>query len=192
MIGVNEALLMMLIAFLPESKLWLGANRSDQKTLLQRLQNIRLRPHQGLRRVSITINNFFSRSNSSSNQSLPGIELKIFLRFSWEKDFSVFELNKGLDTIKCDSTSSDEIPDRQKFSIFSRVRKSSIQSLRSLSFSFRELFASKKMVQITLIQSVGWIAAAIVLQGLSSENSLTSVPKIPPPTYSFNFCLGTY
>jgi len=87
------------------------------------------------------------------------------------EDFSVFELNKGLDIIKRDSTSSDEIPDRQKFSIFSRARKSSIQSLRSLSFSFRELFASKKMVQITLIQSVGWIAAAIVLQGLSSENS---------------------
>ena len=83
------------------------------------------------------------------------------------EDFSVFELNKGLDIIKRDSTSSDEIPDRQKFSIFSRARKSSIQSLRSLSFSFRELFASKKMVQITLIQSVGWIAATFVLQGTS-------------------------
>ena len=31
------------------------------------------------------------------------------------------------------------------------------------------------MMQITLIQSVGWIAAAIVLQGLSSENS----PQLP-------------
>ena len=64
-----------------------------------------------------------------------------------------------------DSTASDEIPERQ---IFSRARRSSLQSLRSLSFSFRELFASKKMMQITLIQKVGWIAAAIVLQGLGS------------------------
>ena len=69
---------------------------------------------------------------------------------------------------KKNSTASDEIPDSQKFSIFSRARKSSLQSLRSLSFSFRELFASKKMMQITLIQSVGWIAAAIVLQGPDS------------------------
>ena len=64
-----------------------------------------------------------------------------------------------------DSTSSDELPERQKFSIFSRARKRSVQSLRSLSVSFEELFASKKMMQITLIQSIGWIAAAIVLQG---------------------------
>ena len=62
-----------------------------------------------------------------------------------------------------DSTASDEIPERQ---IFSRARRSSLRSLRS--FSFRELFASKKMMQITLIQKVGWIAAAIVLQGLGS------------------------
>ena len=33
------------------------------------------------------------------------------------------------------------------------------------------MFASKKMVQITLIQSVGWIAAAIILQGPSSYTS---------------------
>ena len=101
-------------------------------------------------------------------------------KYSWDRSFTiarsgsfrtVFELKTGLDTINRYSTSSDEIPDRQKFSIFSRARKSSIQSLRSLSFSFRELIASKKMMQITLIQSVGWIAAAIVLQGSSSQNS---------------------
>ena len=79
-IGVNEFLLVILIAFLPESKLWLAANGSSaEKSLLQRLLNIRVRPHQGLRRVSTTINNFFSRSNSSSDQSLPGIELESWL-----------------------------------------------------------------------------------------------------------------
>ena len=84
--------------------------------------------------------------------------------FNWDG----FELDTGLNTIRNDSTAPDEIPDRQKFSIFSRARKSSLQSLKSLSFSFRELSASKKMMQITLIQSVGWIAAAIVLQGPGS------------------------
>ena len=43
----------------------------------------------------------------------------------------------------------------------------SVQSLRTLSYSFRDLLSSKKMLQITLIQSVGWIAATFVLQGTS-------------------------
>ena len=51
------------------------------------------------------------------------------------------------------------------------MRKTSVQSLKAISSSFGELFASKKMVQITLIQSVGWIAAAIILQGPSSYTS---------------------
>ena len=85
------------------------------------------------------------------------------------------ELRKGLVTKRHYSTSSDEIPDRHINSVFSRVRKTSIQSLMAISSSFRELFASKKMVQITLIQSVGWTAAAIVLQGSSSYTGLNVI-----------------
>ena len=75
-IGVNEALLVILLAWLPESKLWLAANKTaDEKTLFQRLKNIRFTPHEGLRRVSVTIGNFFSVSSSSSSEILPGTGL---------------------------------------------------------------------------------------------------------------------
>ena len=39
------------------------------------------------------------------------------------------------------------------------------------------------MMQITLIQSVGWIAAAIVLQGSSSQNS---------PYYNFHSIISPH
>ena len=75
-IGINETLLVILLAWLPESKLWLAANKTaDKKTLFQRLKNIRLTPHEGLRRVLVTISNIFSMSNSSSSEILPGIGL---------------------------------------------------------------------------------------------------------------------
>ena len=42
------------------------------------------------------------------------------------------------------------------------------------------------MMQITLIQSVGWIAAAIVLQGSSSQNSpYYNFHSIISPHYNF-------
>ena len=71
-IGVNKALLVVLIIFLPESKLWLEANSTQAgKTILERFQNIRMKPNQGFHRVSISVNNFFSER--TANKSLPGL-----------------------------------------------------------------------------------------------------------------------
>ena len=71
-IGANKVILVMLILFLPESRLWLETNENEAgKTVLERIQNIRIKPYQGFHRVSVTVNKFFTKS--ASNKSLPGI-----------------------------------------------------------------------------------------------------------------------
>ena len=105
-IGVNKALLVVLIIFLPESTLWLDSNDHAGKTVLERLQNIRIKPNQGIHRVSITVHNFFSKR--TSNKSLPGLSV------SNQESLS---------------TSSEEIhsfEDRPKISILTKARRSSV------------------------------------------------------------------
>ena len=150
-IGCNKALLIILTLFLPESKLWMAANEAEtKKTVFERLKRFRPRPHQGLRRVSITITGFLSRSNSSRTRPLPGVGN---IDQSNENSVNAFE------------------SDRKRTS-FSKVRRKSIQYLHKFSYSFKELFSSKKMLQITLIQSVGWVSASFVLQGAGSTTDI--------------------
>ena len=150
-IGCNKALLIILTFFLPESKLWMAANAAEtKKTVFERLKRFRPRPHQGLRRVSITITGFLSRSNSSRTRTLPG-------------------LRTGVSNVDMSNDNSvNAFASDRKRTSFSTVRRNSIQYLQKFSYSFKELFSSKKMLQITLIQSIGWVSASFVLQGAGS------------------------
>ena len=146
-IGCNKALLIILTLFLPESKLWMAANAAEtKKTVFQRLKRFRPRPYQGLRRVSVSITGFLSRSDSSRTRTLPGVG---DIDMSNDNSVNAFK------------------SDRKRTS-FSTVRRNSIQYLHKFSYSFKELFSSKKMLQITLIQSIGWVSASFVLQGAGS------------------------
>ena len=87
--------------------MWLDSNENQSgKTVLERLKDIRMKPNQGIHRLSITIHNFFSKR--TSNTSLPG--------FSVSNQESL-------------STSSEEIHNleaRSKISILTKARRSSV------------------------------------------------------------------
>ena len=73
-IGVNKVLLVVLILLLPESRLWLDSNADRAgKSVLERLQTVRIKPNQGIHRVSITVHNFISKRTSKN--PLPGLSV---------------------------------------------------------------------------------------------------------------------
>ena len=106
-IGANKTLLVVLIIFLPESTLWLDSNENQSgKTVLERLKNIRIKPNQGIHRVSITIHNFFSKR--TSNTSLPGLSVS------------------NQESLSASSEEIHSFEARQKISILTKARRSSV------------------------------------------------------------------
>ena len=96
-IGVNKVLLLVLIIFLPESRLWLDSNANHAgKSVLERLQNIRIKPNHGIHRVSITVHNFIS--NRTSNNSLPGLAVNSdkCCSTSSTKEINIFEARRKI------------------------------------------------------------------------------------------------
>ena len=123
-IGVNKILLVVLIIFLPESRLWLDSNANHaSKSVLERFQNIRIKPNQGIHRVSITVHNFISKR--TSNYSLPGL---------------------AVNSDKCVSTSStQEIHNfgaRRKISILTKARRNSGWERHFVSIDLKIYFSS--------------------------------------------------
>ena len=113
--------------------MWLDSNENQScKTVLERLKDIRIKPNQGIHRLSITIHNFFSKR--TSNTSLPG--------FSVSNQESL-------------STSSEEIHNleaRSKISILTKARRSSV--MFSNYFHYSWLTAST--VTVMLVTTLCW------------------------------------